>query len=64
MGRMKEVYMELREEFGDELPEGFNLAEYKLKKELEYAELREIEEEIKKVKSTRSTDAENALGDS
>ena len=64
MGRMKEVYMELREEFGDELPEGFNLAEYKLKKELEYAELREIEEKIKKVKSSGSTNAENALGDS
>lgn len=64
MGRMKELYIEIREQYGDELPQDFSLGQYQLKKELEYAELREIEEEIKKVKSTRSTNAENALGDS
>lgn len=64
MGRMKELYIEIREKYGDELPQDFSLGQYQLKKELEYAELCEIEEAIKKVKSSGSTNAENALGDS
>lgn len=64
MGRMKEIYIEIKEKYGDKLPEDFSLGQYQFNKELEYAELREIEEEIKKVKSSGSEDAKNARRDS
>lgn len=63
MGRMKEVYMQIREEYGDQIPEDFSLAEYNLKKELEYEELREIEERLKKSQSTSTDDAKGMSGD-
>jgi len=62
MGRMKELYMELKEKYGV-VPEDFSLAEYNLKKEYEYEELREIEERLKQSQNTNSNDAENASGD-
>lgn len=64
MGKMKELYMELREEYGDELPEDFSLAEHQLKKELEYEELREIEERLKQSQTPSKRDAENSSGSS
>lgn len=62
MGRMKEVYMQIREEYGDEIPEDFSLAEYNLKKEYEYEELREIEKRLKESQSTIRNDAKNVSG--
>jgi predicted nuclease with TOPRIM domain len=63
MGRMKELYMEIREEYGDELPEDFSLGQYQLKKELEYEEIREIEERLKQSQSTSTDDAKGLSGD-
>jgi predicted nuclease with TOPRIM domain len=63
MGRMKELYMEIREKFGDELPENFNLGEYNLQKELEYEELREIEESYNKIQKTGTDVSKDACGD-
>lgn len=62
MGRMKELYMELMEEYG-RIPEDFSLAEHYLKKELEYEELREIEEWLKESQSTSTDDAKDVFGD-
>ena len=62
MGRMKELYMELMEEYG-RVPEDFSLAEHNLKKELEYEELREIEERLKESQDTSRNDAEDVSGD-
>lgn len=62
MGRMKELYMDLMEQYG-RVPEDFSLAEHNLKKELEYEELREIEERLKQSQSTSRDDAEDVLGD-
>lgn len=62
MGRMKDLYMEIREKYG-EVPEDFSLAEYNLKKELEYEELREIEEGLAKSKASITNDAKDASGD-
>lgn len=63
MGRMKELYMEIREEYGDELPEDFSLGQYQLKKELEYEEIREIEKRLKQSQSTSTDDAKGLSGD-
>jgi len=60
MGRMKELYMEIREEYGDELPEDFSLAEHQLKKELEYEELREIEERLKQSQAPVNRDEKDS----
>jgi hypothetical protein len=57
---MKELYMEIREEYGDELPEDFSLAEHQLKKELEYEELREIEERLKKSQAPVNRDEKDS----
>ena len=62
MGRMKELYMDLMEQYG-RVPEDFSLAEHNLKKELEYEELREIEERLKQSQSTGRNDAEDVPGD-
>ena len=64
MGRMKELYMEIREEYGDELPEDFSLAEHQLKKELEYEELREIKEKLKQSQASVNRDEKNSSGSS
>lgn len=64
MGRMKELYMEIREEYGDELPEDFSLAEHQLKKELEYEELREIEKKLKQSQASVNRDEKNSSGSS
>jgi len=63
MGRMKELYMEIREEYGNELPEDFSLGQYQLKKELEYEEIREIEKRLKQSQSTSTDDAKGLSGD-
>jgi hypothetical protein len=63
MGKMKELYMELREKFGDELPEDFSLAEYQFKKELEYEEIREMEERFKKDKVSSQGNDEKSQRD-
>jgi predicted nuclease with TOPRIM domain len=63
MGRMKELYMEIREEYGNELPEDFSLGQYQLKKELEYEEIREIEKRLKQSQSTSTDDAKGFSGD-
>lgn len=63
MGRMKEVYMELMEKYKGRLPDEFSLAEYNLKKELEYEELREIEERLNASQSTSGDDAKDVSGD-
>lgn len=62
MGRMKELYMDLMEQYG-RVPEDFSLAEHNLKKELEYEELREIEERLNASKSTSGDDAKDVSGD-
>jgi len=63
MGRMKELYMEIKEQYGDELPEDFSLGQYQLKKELEYEEIREIEKRLKQSQSTSTDDAKDLSGD-
>jgi predicted nuclease with TOPRIM domain len=63
MGRMKELYMELMQKYGEKLPEDFSLVEYQLKKELEYEEIREIEERFKQSQSTNTDDAKGLSGD-
>jgi hypothetical protein len=63
MGRMKELYMEIKEQYGDELPEDFSLGQYQLKKELEYEEIREIEKRLKQSQSTSTDDAKGLSGD-
>jgi len=63
MGRMKELYIEIKEQYGDELPEDFSLAEHHLKKELEYEEIREIEKRLKQSQSTSTDDAKDLSGD-
>lgn len=64
MGRMKEVYMELMEKYGERLPEEFSLVEYQLKKELEYEELREIEERLKQSQAPVNRDEKDSSGSS
>jgi len=61
MGRMKDVYMQIREEYGDQLPEDFSLAEYMLKKQIEDAEQQEIFEKLEREK-TSTNDAKDASG--
>jgi len=63
MGRMKELYMEIKEQYGDELPEDFSLGQYQLKKESEYEEIREIEKRLKQSQSTSTDDAKDLSGD-
>ena len=63
MGRMKELYMELMQKYGEKLPEDFSLVEYQLKKELEYEEIRETEERFKQSQSTNTDDAKGLSGD-
>jgi len=63
MGRMKELYMEIKEQYGDELPEDFSLGQYQLKKESEYEEIREIEKRLKQSQSTSTDDAKGLSGD-
>lgn len=58
MGRMKEVYIEIMEKYGH-IPKDFSLKEYNFKKELDYAELQEIEEELKKIKSSQNDDKQS-----
>lgn len=63
MGRMKEIYIEIKEKYGDKLPEDFSLGQYQLKKELEYEEIREIEERFKQSQSTSTNDSKGLSGD-
>jgi hypothetical protein len=64
MGRMKELYMELMQKYGEKLPEDFSLVEYQLKKELEYEEIREIEERFKQSQTSVNRDEKNSSGNS
>ena len=61
MGKMKEIFMEIRNEEGN-VPDDFSLAEYMLKKEMEYAELKEIEERL--AREQESTDDKSSQGES
>lgn len=63
MGRMKEIYIEIKEKYGDKLPEDFSLGQYQFNKELEYEEIREIEERFKQSQSTSTNDAKDLSGD-
>ena len=63
MGRMKELYMELMQKYGEKLPEDFSLVEYQLKKELKYEEIQEIEERLKQSQSTSTDDTKGLSGD-
>lgn len=63
MGRMKEIYIEIKEKYGDKLPEDFSLGQYQFNKELEYEEIREIEERFKQSQSTSTNDAKGLSGD-
>lgn len=49
MGRMKEIYIEVINRYG-EIPDGFSLAEYNLKKKMEELEQQELEEKLKQEK--------------
>jgi hypothetical protein len=64
MGKMKELYMEIRDQYGDELPEDFSLAQHQLQKELEYEELREIEERLKQSQTPVNRDEKDSSGSS
>ena len=46
MGRMKDIFIEVMQEYGT-IPNDFNLTEYKLKKEIDNAEWQEQNERIK-----------------
>jgi predicted nuclease with TOPRIM domain len=63
MGRMKEIYIEIKEKYGDKLPEDFSLGQYQFNKELEYEEIREIEERFKQSQSTSTNDSKGLSGD-
>lgn len=63
MGRMKEIYIEIKEKYGDKLPEDFSLGQYQFNKELEYEEIREIEKRFKQSQSTSTNDSKGLSGD-
>jgi predicted nuclease with TOPRIM domain len=58
---MKDVYMQIREKYGDQLPEDFSLAEYMLKKQIEDAEQQEIFEKLEREKAS-ANDAKDTSG--
>lgn len=62
MGRMKDVYMQVMEEYGNVLPNGFSLAEYMMKKRLEDAEQQEIFEKLEREKASQDS-SEDVPGD-
>jgi hypothetical protein len=62
MGRMKDVYMEVMEEYGNVLPNGFSLAEYMMKKQLEDAEQQEMFEKLEREKASEDS-PEDVSGD-
>lgn len=55
MGRMKDVYMQVMEEYGNVLPNGFSLAEYMMKKRLEDAEQQEMFERLEREKADKDS---------
>ena len=62
MGRMKDVYMQVIEEYGNVLPNGFSLAEYMMKKQLEDAEQQEMFEKLEREKASEDS-PEDVSGD-
>ena len=62
MGRMKDVYMQVMEEYGNVLPNGFSLAEYMMKKQLEDAEQQEMFERLEREKAGKDS-TEDVSGD-
>jgi hypothetical protein len=62
MGRMKDVYMQVIEEYGNVLPNGFSLAEYMMKKQLEDAEQQEMFEKLEREKTGKDS-TEDVSGD-
>jgi hypothetical protein len=46
MGRMKDIFIEVMQEYGT-VPDDFNLTDYKLKKEIDNAEWQEQHEKLK-----------------
>lgn len=53
MGRMKEIFMEVMQEYGT-IPDGFDVDTYKLKRDLEDAELKEYEEKLAAFKAAEN----------
>lgn len=49
MGRMKDIFMEVMQTYGT-IPDGFNLDEYRLKKEMSDAEWQEHERKVEEYK--------------
>ena len=62
MGRMKDVYIQVMEEYGNVLPNGFSLAEYMMKKRLEDAEQQEMFEKLEREKASQDS-SEDVSGD-
>jgi hypothetical protein len=54
MGRMKELYIEIMERYG-ELPENFDYYDYKRKKDLENAQWKEQQEKNERVERKEKT---------
>lgn len=55
MGKMKELYIEIMEKNNYEMPDGFKLSEYLIKKEMETAEWKEYEEKFRKRQEDKKT---------
>jgi hypothetical protein len=55
MGRMKDIFIEVMQEYGT-IPNDFNLTEYKLKKEIDNAEWQEQHERIKDAQTLKKED--------
>jgi hypothetical protein len=55
MGRMKDIFIEVMQEYGT-VPDDFNLTDYKLKKEIDNAEW---QDQYEKLKSSQTIKREN-----
>jgi hypothetical protein len=55
MGRMKDIFIEVMQEYGT-VPDDFNLTDYKLKKEIDNAEW---QDQYEKLKSSQTIKGEN-----
>ena len=64
MGRMKDIFMEVMQTYGT-IPDGFNLDEYRLKKEMSDAEWQEherkVEEYKKREEAQRATQGRDSM---
>lgn len=62
MGRMKELYMEIMERYG-ELPENFDYYDYKRKRDLENAHWKEQEEKDKRAQREKNNSHDAGVDD-